>query len=605
MSEPPRKSLLDLATADTADVLRRLFQDHGRKHLHSYILAMLLMSVGAGATAYSAYLLKPVLNGLIEGEHFKDLRYMAWLVFGLFAARGLVTYLASIVLSRAGNAIIAAAQARLFDHLLRQDLRFFADRHSSDFITRLVYAPNGVRDTMQALITSLGRDVLTLFGLVAVMFVQDARLAFIAVAAVPIAVIVLSRTVGRMRKFMRRTYAGAAQIMETMQETVQGNRIVKSFNLEDTMRARMALAIREVERSSNRVQAGLAISTPVADTLAGLAIGLVIFYGSWRVSVAQADAGSFFSFVAAMLMAYDPAKRLARLKLDLQNGITSARLMYEVLETPAAEAQTPGLPMLEVSRGRIVLEDIRFRYRPDEIVLDGLNLVIEPNQTTALVGPSGGGKSTVIALVQRFYKPEAGRISIDGQDIAGLDLASLRNVIAFVSQDVYLFRGTIRENIALGRPGAREADIVAAAKKAHAHDFIVGFASGYDTPVGEHGAQLSGGQKQRISIARAILKDAPILLLDEPTAALDSESEREVQKALDDLRIGRTTLVVAHRLQTIINADRIHVVASGKAAEAGTHDELMRRDGAYRSFFASQFGETVEGFRPPASSAHP
>ncbi|MDB5571215.1 MAG: transporter ATP-binding protein [Hyphomicrobiales bacterium] len=603
MSDAPRKSLLELANADTAQVLRRLFRDHGRKHLHSYVVAMLLMSVGAGATAWSAYLLKPVLNGLIEGEHFKDMRYMAWLVFGLFAARGLVTYLAAIVLSRAGNAIIAAAQGRLFEHLLRQDLRFFADRHSSDFITRIVYAPNGVRDTIQALITSLGRDVLTLLGLVAVMFVQDARLALIAVAGVPVAAVILSRTVGRMRKFMRRSYVGSAQIMETMQETVHGARIVKSFNLEDIMRARMAVAIREVERASNRVQAGLAISNPVADTLAGLAIGLVIFYGSWRVSVAEADAGSFFSFVAAMLMAYDPAKRLARLKLDIQNGVTSARLMYEVLETPAAETRTPGLPGLKVAQGRIVLENIRFRYRPDEMVLDGLDLVIEPSQTTALVGPSGGGKSTVIALIQRFYAPESGRISIDGQDIAGLDLASLRDSIAFVSQDVYLFRGTIRENIALGKLGATQDEIVAAAQKAHAHDFIMGFSSGYDTQVGEQGAQLSGGQKQRISIARAILKDAPILLLDEPTAALDSESEREVQRALDDLRIGRTTLVVAHRLQTIINADRIHVVANGKAAESGAHDELIRRGGAYRSFFASQFGDSLEVVRPASSEA--
>lgn len=582
-----------LADSDNLTMFRRLFVEHGRKHIGSYAFALALMSLGAGATAYSAYLLKPVLNGLIEGERFKELRMMAWLVFGLFALRGLVTYCASVIMSRAGNAIIASAQSRLFNHLLRQDMRFYNGRHSTDFITRLVYAPNGVRDTIQALITSVGRDVLTLVGLTIVMFVQDPKLALIAISVVPAAAFILSRTVGRMRKFIRRTYAGATQIMETMQETVQGARIVKSFNLEETMRARMAVNIREVEKSSNRVAAGLAIASPVADTLAGLAIGAVIFYGSYRVTIAQADAGSFFSFVAAMLMAYDPAKRLARLRLDIQNGLTSARLMYEVLDTPAAEAQTEGQQKLNVAQGRIIVEDVNFRYRPDEMVLAGFNLVVEPNQTTALVGPSGGGKSTIIALLQRFYAPEGGRILIDGADIAQVDLHSLRANIAFVSQDVFLFNGSIRDNIALGRPGASDEAIYAAARKAHAHDFICGFSTGYETGVGEQGAQLSGGQKQRIAIARAILKDAPILLLDEPTAALDSESEREVQKALDELRIGRTTLVVAHRLQTIINADNIVVIEGGRAAESGSHDELMALRGAYRTFFASQFGESV------------
>ncbi len=601
-SAPPAIPKASLKDSDNLTMFRRLFVEHGRKHLASYVFAIALMSVGAGATAYSAYLLKPVLNGLIEGERFKELRMMAWIVFGLFALRGISTYCASVIMSRAGNAIIAAAQSRLFNHLLRQDMRFYNGRHSTDFITRLVYAPNGVRDTIQALITSIGRDVLTLAGLAVVMFLQDPQLALIAVSVVPAAAFILSRTVGRMRKFIRRTYAGATQIMETMQETVQGARIVKSFNLEETMRTRMALNIREVEKSSNRVAAGLAISSPVADTLAGLAIGAVIFYGSYRVTIEQADAGSFFSFVAAMLMAYDPARRLARLRLDVQNGLTSARLMYEVLDAPAAEAQVEGLPKLDVAHGRIVVENVDFRYRPDEAVLAGFNLVVKPNQTTALVGPSGGGKSTIIALLQRFYAPESGRILIDGADIAQVDLHSLRAKIAFVSQDVFLFNGSIRDNIALGRPGAGDEEIFAAARKAHAHDFICGFSTGYETSVGEQGAQLSGGQKQRIAIARAILKDAPILLLDEPTAALDSESEREVQKALDELRIGRTTLVVAHRLQTIINANTIVVIEGGRAAEAGSHEQLMALGGVYRTFFASQFGDSVETFKEPASA---
>ena len=335
---------------------------------------------------------------------------------------------------------------------------------------------------------------------------------------------------------------------------------------------------------------GGAAATLMADSLAGVAIGFAIFYGSWRVSVGHGDVGAFVSFLGALLLAYEPAKRLGRLNVDIQNGLVSARLIYEVLDAPQGEAPQPSLPKLSVGSGRVVIEEARFAFRPGEYVIDDLSLVAEPNATTALVGPSGGGKTTILGLIQRFYAVSHGRVTIDGQDIGAFDLASLRDKIAFVSQDVFLFRGTIRENIAVGRPGCADADIFAAARKAHAHDFIMSFAAGYETNVGEQGAQLSGGQRQRIAIARAILKDAPILLLDEPTAALDSESEREVQKALDDLRSGRTTLVVAHRLQTIVGSDRIWVIEGGRAVETGKHSELIARKGAYCAFFAAQFG---------------
>ncbi|MDB5649215.1 MAG: transporter ATP-binding protein [Hyphomicrobiales bacterium] len=595
---------LDSAAHGTLPMLRRLFTEHGRQHVRSYIGAGCLMAIGAAATAISAWLLKPVLNGMVEAEGFRTLRMLSWAVAGLFILRGLATYGYLVVLSRTGNRIVAGVQTRLFDHLLRQDMRFFQDRHSTDFMSRLSLAANGVRDTLQVLITSMGRDILTLAGLIVVMFVQDPLMALMALSVMPVGGYFLGRLIRKVRKSARRSFDGSARIMETMQETLQGVRIVKSFNLENIMRQRMAVSVREVERSVNSMAAGMAVSSPIADALAGIAIGGIIFYGSWRVTIAHADPGSFFSFVAALLLAYEPAKRLARLNLDIQHGLTGARLIYEVLDRPAAETPQPGLPDLAVGAGRITFEQVRFAYRPNEYVLDGLDLVAEPNATTALVGPSGGGKSTIIALIQRFYTLESGRVTIDGQDICGVDLASLRDRIAFVSQDVFLFRGSIRENIALGRPGATDAEIFEAARLANAHDFITGFKTGYDTSVGEHGAQMSGGQRQRISIARAFLKNAPIILLDEPTAALDSESEREVQKALDQLREGRTTLVVAHRLQTIVNSDRICVIENGRAVEAGTHQELLARRGTYHAFFATQFGEAAAPLRI-ASGATP
>jgi len=301
--------------------------------------------------------------------------------------------------------------------------------------------------------------------------------------------------------------------------------------------------------------------------------------------------GEFFSVVTALLLTYEPAKRLARLHIDLAGALAHARFMFDLLDSIPSEREAADKPTLKIDRGRVEFREVAFRYRPSEPVLRGVSFVAEPGQTTALVGPSGSGKSTVMNLVLRFWDPQAGKILIDDQDIVQFTRHSLRDQIAYVSQDVYLFSGTIRDNIAMGRSDATEAEIVAAAKAAHAHDFIAGFPQGYDSPVGEHGTQISGGQRARIAIARAFLKNAKILLLDEPTSALDSESEREVQRALDALRASRTTLVIAHRLQTVISADRICVVDDGRIVEIGRHDELMARRGRYHDLYQTQFEE--------------
>jgi subfamily B ATP-binding cassette protein MsbA len=595
-------------------MVRRVFIDHGRQHTTAYIVALVLMAISAAATAKSVSLLRPVVDGMLkfdaagEGGNFKELRYIAFMVAGLYLLRGLATFGQLVIMSRAGNNIVASVQAKVFDRLLHQPVGFFHDRHSSDLMSRLAFAASGVRDTIQVIITSAGRDLLTLMFLILVMVYQDGLMAVIALSVLPVAAVVLGRLIKRVRSAAHRSYDGSARIMGTMQETVQGIRIVKSFNLENVMRTRMAASIRQVEQAANRMAMGMAMSSPVGDTLGGLAVSFIIFYGGWRVTVAHSDPGSFFAFIAALLAAYEPAKRLGRFNIDMQNGLVGARLIYEILDRPAGEPKTDNLPPLAVREGRVVLDNVRFGYRPGERVLDGVSFTAEPSTTTALVGPSGGGKSTIISLIQRFYEPSSGTIIIDGQNINGVELRSLRAAIAFVSQDVFLFGGTIRDNIELGRLGATDDEIMVAARKANAHDFIMGFSAGYQTAVGEQGAQLSGGQRQRIAIARAILKDAPIILLDEPTAALDSESEREVQKALDDLRVGRTTLVVAHRLQTIVNSDRICVIEKGCAAESGTHDELISRRGSYYAFFAAQFGEnirTVMKADPAAASRAP
>ena len=574
----------------SAPILWRLVREFGREHVPGYLAAAALLGLISFANISVAWLLRPVLNGMTTAEKITPMGLLALEALLLFTLRGAATFGSQIVLSRIGNRIVATAQQRVFDRLLKQNIGYFQDRHSSEFVARLAFAANGVRDCLQLVVQGFARDVVSVSGLVFVMIERDPAMATGALCVLPIATLFISRILKRVRKFSKRSFDGATLIVQTMGETVLGARIVRSFNLESVMRERMFHAIRTVERSANRIAAGGGLATMLADTLAGFAIGFAIFYGSWRVAVQHADVGAFASFLGALLLAYEPAKRLGRFPIDVQNGLVGASLIYEVLDAPLRDAQPAGLPALAVSQGRVRLDRLRFSYRPGQDVIRGLDLVAEPDQTTALVGPSGGGKTTILGLIQRFYAPESGRVLIDGQNASEVDLASLRDKIAFVSQDVFLFRGAIRDNIALGRPGASQADIEAAARRANAHDFIMGFRDGYDTNVGEQGLQLSGGQRQRIAIARALLKDAPILLLDEPTASLDSESEREVQTALDALQSGRTTIVVAHRLQTIIGADCIYVIEDGRAVESGSHAELIAFDGAYRAFFAAQFG---------------
>jgi ATP-binding cassette subfamily B protein len=574
-------------------VLRRLVVEQGRAHLWGYALAFVFMAVVAASTTYSAYLLKHIINGLMIERDFRALRVLAFTVAGLYLVKGFATYGQIVTLSRIGNRIIASVQEQLFDRLMDQNVSFFHDRRSSEFMSRLTLAANGARDVLQAMITSIGRDALTVIGLIGVMIVQDPALTVIALAGLPVIGVTLGKLIKRVRKYVLRSFHGVTRILDIMLEAAQGVRIVKSFNLEALMRQRMRETVHEVERAANKIAAIQAMASPLSDTLGGLAVAGVILYGGWRVIEGGQDAGAFFSFIGSLLLAYEPAKRLGRLNLEIQNGLIGVTLMYDVLDAKPLEPQAQGLPLLRAGEGRIVIADVSFAYPGRAEVLEHLSLSVEPGKTTALVGGSGGGKSTILNLVLRFFDPSSGVIRIDGQNTREVDIASLRAAIGYVSQDVYLFRGSIRDNIALGKPGAGEDEIVAAAKAAHAHDFISGFRLGYDTDVGELGTQLSGGQKQRIAIARAFLKNAPILLLDEPTASLDPESEREVQKALDALGRGRTTLVVAHRLQTVVQASRIYVIENGCVAEAGTHEELIGKHGVYYNYYARQTPERM------------
>jgi ATP-binding cassette subfamily B protein len=366
---------------------------------------------------------------------------------------------------------------------------------------------------------------------------------------------------------------------------------VKAFTLEDIMRERFDRNVAAVEHEANKMARVSNRATPLMETLGGCAIATAITYGGYRVIETGATPGQFFSFIAAFLLAYEPAKRLARLNIELSSALVGVRVLFEVLDSPPSEPLDSNKPSLQIKSARLAFDEVHFAYRNDEPVLRGMSFVAEPGKLTALVGPSGGGKSTVFNLLLRFYDAKRGKVFIDGQDIVSVSRRSLRQHIAYVGQDVFLFHATVRENIEFGKPDASEDEIVAAAKAAYAHDFIMSFPRGYDTPVGEHGLQLSGGQRQRIAIARALIKNAPIILLDEATAALDSESELQVRQAMDHLCQGRTTLAIAHRLHTVSHADCIHVVEDGRVVESGRHDDLLRSGGRYASFYRLQLKE--------------
>ncbi len=597
------------ATAESEDkystktLVRRLLREEALTHWPLYASAFTMMAVAAAATALVAYLLGTVVNKTYVTHDLHAVVLIAVASIGIFAVKGFAMYGSTVTLARIGNRIIAENQQRMFDKLLQANMGYFADRHTTEFIARLTTGAAAVSQVINLLIMAAGRDLLSLIGLCIVMIVQDPVMTLAGFITAPPAFLFLRKLTRRVRGIARMQFTGGTQIIETMQEALQGLRMVKAFALEGEMRRRLAASVSSVEYESNKMARVANRASPLMEMLGGFAIALATIYGGYRVIETGAEPGQLVSFLAAFLLAYEPAKRLARLNIDLNSNLVGVRVLFEVIDSPVGEPNDDNLPALKLSTARVEFEDVRFAYRPDTPVLRGMSFVAEPGKLTALVGPSGGGKSTVLNLLLRFYDAGGGSVLIDGQDVTGVSRRSLRGEIAYVGQITHLFRGTIRENIALGKLGASEAEIVAAARAAHAHDFIMSFPAGYDTPVGEHGLQLSGGQRQRIAIARALIKNAPIILLDEATASLDSESERHVQEAIAELCAGRTTIVIAHRLSTIMHADCILVVENGVVVESGRHDELLRKAGRYASFYRLQLKEQAPVLEPVAAIA--
>jgi ABC-type multidrug transport system fused ATPase/permease subunit len=584
-----RERVRSLFSSPSNSVLRRLLTDQGFKHWKGYAFAFAMMALIALTTALSAWIIGRIVDKIFVGRDLAAVWEITAAIVVIYTVKGLATYGQQVVMSQVGNSIVANVQRRMFDQMLRMKVSYYGQSHSSIFIARQAFIAQSASSVLNLLITTFSRDALTIVGLVIVMVSQDPLLSFLALMLVPLAVVGVRKIGLRVRKIMASEFQGAAQMMESMQETAQGVRIVKAFTLENFMRARQGEAIEGFRKAANKLARVSSRTSPIMESLGGFAIAAVVLYSGYTVILRGNPPGSLFSFITSVIMLYEPMKRVARLHVDLSSSLFGVSMLYAFLDERDYEQDPPQAPELQVTNGRIEFRDVVFGYRPGEPVLHAVSFVAEAGKTTALVGRSGGGKSTVMNLILRLYEAGSGQILCDGQDIATVTLASLRQQIGYVAQENFLFKGSVRDNIAMGRPGASEAEIVAAAKAAYAHDFIMGFERGYDSPCGEHGMQLSGGQRQRIAIARAFLKDAPIILLDEATSALDSESEQAIQKALRTLCEGRTTIVIAHRLSTVAQADEICVLDRGRVVERGRHGELLAQGRTYSHIAQTQF----------------
>ena len=575
----------------TYALVKRLVRESVRPYLAWIALALVCMACVAGATAVSALLMKPVINDVFVARTESLLVPIALAVIATFAVKGIANYGQSVLMSFVGQRIITDTQHRLFAHLSTMELGFFHRIPTGNLISRFTIDINMMRAAVSNALTGIGKDFLTLIFLVGVMFQQDWVLASIAFIIFPIAILPIARLGRRIREVTVNTQEELGQFTTLLEQTFQGARVVKAYGMEDYEKKRVRKIAERVFALVFRSARIRSMASPIMETLGGVAVALVIFYGGSRVINQSMDPGSFFAFITALLLAYEPMKRLANLNASLQEGLAGAQRLFVLLDMKPEIQEKPAARPIVIARGGLEMEKVHFSYLPDQPAIDDISLSVPAGKVVALVGPSGAGKSTILNLIPRFYDVNAGRITIDGTDVRDVTFASLRGSIALVSQEITMFDDTVRANIAYGRPNASEDEIYTAAKHAAAHDFIMDMPDGYDTYVGERGTKVSGGQRQRLAIARAMLKDAPILLLDEATSALDTVSERHIQAALKELMKGRTTLVIAHRLSTVMDADLIHVINDGKLSESGTHAELLAKNGIYARLYQLQFSD--------------
>ena len=568
---------------------KRVFKENFKQYQNRYILAGILMAVGAFATGFSAFLMRDVFNTALQGGNTFEIVQLGLVFMAVFIIKGFATYGYQVTLAKVGNNLMTKLRLRVFSHLINLPASYFDRTTLGEIVTRISSGANATVSIISSLITSFGRDTLTLIALLVVMFYQAPLISLVAILIGPLTISQISRLVSKSKVHSKEQLDISAEVSKIEKESIAGVTVIKTYNLEDSLKKQMAIALEKFELRANKLSRLLARTSPLMESLGGIVIGIVVIYAGWRATEDPEYPGQLMSFITAFLLAYDPAKRLARLRVSIEPHYVGIQYMYELIDNELPEQSTKLLPQLKVTEGRVEFDKVSFDYSNNLPVLHDVSFEVSRGEKVALIGVSGSGKTTIFKLLLALYQNRNGTIKIDGQNTSEFDVQSIRKQIAYVGQDSYVFTGTVFENIQYGNPNATMQEIENAAKSAHAHEFISKLPNGYESFVGEGGTQLSGGQKQRLAIARAFLKNAPIILLDEATSALDSKSETKIQEALKNLLSGRTTIVIAHRLSTVIDSNRIYVLQAGRIVESGPHTELIQNDGVYTHLYKLQY----------------
>ncbi len=569
--------------------LKRVAREYIIPEKTTLIISIILMMVIAGTTSIHAWLIKPALDSIFVDKNASMLLLIPIAVLVVTIIKGFATYFQLLLMNLVTMRMAANMRKDLYAHYIYSDIAVLHSSSSGNMISSVLNEVSMVVGLISTLANGFIKQFFTLFFLIALMFMQSLELSLVAFVGFPLAAYPIYKISKKLRNLSFGNQSASQQFTSQMSDTLQYSKLVKSYNCEAFEVKRMGGIIDEMYKLGKKISKLSLISSPFVEMLGGIGVALVIWYGGHQVITGKTTPGAFFSFFAAMLMAYRPLKSLSGMNTGVQMGLAAAERFYAALDQKPTIVSKQGAIDLKKVQGNVELNNLSFSYLPERPTLTEINLKIPAGKTIALVGHSGGGKSTIMNMLLRFYDPSAGQVTLDGYDIRDLTISSLRKSMSVVNQEVMLFDDTVLENIRYGKENATKDEIVAAAKLAEADEFIKDLADGYESKIGQNGIRLSGGQRQRIAIARAILYNAPILLLDEATSSLDPISEHAIKRALNTLMKDRTTVVIAHRLSTVIHADCIYVISDGKVIESGKHQELLDKGGHYANLYSKQF----------------